>query len=47
MLDPEARYIYLNELKPPAGYVLDRAVATTFSLDLLTLLFLSLIHISR
>jgi hypothetical protein len=29
----------LNELKPPAGYVLDRAVATTFSLDLLTLLF--------
>jgi hypothetical protein len=38
MLDPETRYIYLDQLKPPAGYVLDRAVGTTFSLDLLTLL---------
>ncbi|HOL16077.1 MAG TPA: phospholipase D family protein [Bacillota bacterium] len=39
MLSPEARHIYLNELKPPPGYILDRALATTFSLDLLTLLF--------
>lgn len=38
MLDPEVRYTYLEELRPPVGYVLDRAVATTYSLDLLTLL---------
>ena len=38
MLDPELRYTYLDQLKPPAGYLLDRALATTFSLDLLTLL---------
>jgi hypothetical protein len=38
MLEPNSRQIYLEELRPPAGYVMDRAVATTFSLDLLTLL---------
>jgi hypothetical protein len=38
MLDPNNRHVYLEALQPPAGYGLDRAVATTFSLDLLTLL---------
>ncbi len=38
MLNPYARHIYLEELRPPEGYILDRAIATTFSLDLLTLL---------
>lgn len=38
MLEPSSRCIYLEELRPPVGYRLDRAVATTYSLDLLTLL---------
>lgn len=38
MLNPETRNIYLEELRPPVGYQLDRAVGTTFSLDLLSLL---------
>jgi len=38
MLDPRAREIYLDHLRPPTGYRLDGAVATTFSLDLLSLL---------
>lgn len=38
MLDPNERYLYLDGLSPPEGYVLDRAIATTFSLDLLSLL---------
>ncbi len=38
MLAPNQRQLYLDALKPPAGYSLDRAVGTTFSLDLLTLL---------
>lgn len=38
MLNPGSRQVYLEQLRPPAGYVLDRAIATTFSLDLLTLL---------
>jgi hypothetical protein len=38
MLDPHARLLYLEELRPPDGYVLDRAIATTFSLGLLSLL---------
>lgn len=38
MRDASTRHIYLNELRPPIGYLLDRAVATTFSLDLLALL---------
>lgn len=42
MLDPNIRRLYLDELKPPAPYVLDRAVGTTFSLDLLSLLVVPL-----
>ena len=38
MLEPNARLLYLDELRPPEGYSLDRAVATTYSLDLLALL---------
>lgn len=38
MLDPHSRHTYLQELRPPAGYQLDFALATTYSLDLLTLL---------
>lgn len=38
MLDPIAREIYLDHLRPPQGYRLDEAVATTFSLDLMSLL---------
>jgi hypothetical protein len=38
MLDPATRLLYLDELRPPPGYRLDRAVATTYSLDLLSLL---------
>lgn len=38
MLEPNTRHLYLDALRPPEGYQLDRAVATTFSLDLLTLL---------
>jgi hypothetical protein len=38
MLEPNSRRTYLSELRPPEGYALDRAVATTFSLDLLSLL---------
>lgn len=38
MLNPNTRHLYLESLQPPAGYVLDRAIATTFSLDLLSLL---------
>ena len=38
MLDPETRSHTLEILRPPHGYELDRAIATTFSLDLLALL---------
>jgi hypothetical protein len=38
MLEPTSRVVYLDELRAPEGYTLDRAVATTFSLDLLSLL---------
>jgi hypothetical protein len=38
MLEPSARYVYLDALKPPAGFSLDLGVGTTFSLDLETLL---------
>lgn len=34
MLAPDARAVLRDQLCPPAGYVLDRAVATTFTLDL-------------
>ncbi|MGA2256603.1 MAG: phospholipase D family protein, partial [Thermoguttaceae bacterium] len=38
MLEPNSRCVYLEELRPPVGYRLDRAIATTYSLELLTLL---------
>jgi hypothetical protein len=38
MLSPNSRSVYLEQLAPPDGYRLDRAVATTYSLDLLSLL---------
>jgi len=38
MLDPQDRRPFLDLLRPPAGYSLDKAVGTTYSLDLLTLL---------
>ena len=38
MLNPNTRYTCLEELRPPEGRKLDCAVATTFSLDLMTLL---------
>lgn len=38
MLDPEMRSYTLEILRPPPGYELDRAIGTTFSLDLLALL---------
>jgi hypothetical protein len=34
MLAPDARAVLLDELRPPVGYALDAAVATTFTLDL-------------
>ena len=38
MLEPEGRYLLLDALRPPTGYALDRAIGTTFSLDLAALL---------
>jgi hypothetical protein len=38
MLDPKDRQLYIRALQPPPGYVLDRAIATTYTLNLLTLL---------
>lgn len=38
MLDPRDRSLLLDALRPPPGYALDRAVGTTFTLDLLALL---------
>lgn len=38
MLEPEGRHLLLDALRPPTGYVLDRAIGTTFSLDLAALL---------
>jgi hypothetical protein len=34
MLAPEIRVVLLEQLRPPVGYTLDAAVATTFTLDL-------------
>lgn len=42
MLNPNERKLYLEALKPPADYTLDRGIATTYSLDLLTLLIVPL-----
>ena len=38
MLEPGNRRLFMDTLRPPVGFVLDCAVATTFTLDLLTLL---------
>jgi hypothetical protein len=38
MLDPEDRLLLLDALRPPPGYSFDRAVGTTFTLDLVALL---------
>ena len=38
MLEPEGRHLLLDALRPPTGYALDRAIGTTFSLDLAALL---------
>ena len=38
MLAPDSRALLLDALRPPAGYTLDRAVATTFTLDFETAL---------
>jgi hypothetical protein len=38
MLNPGDRSLLLECLRPPAGYALDRAIGTTYSLDLLALL---------
>src|SRR5213080_353656 len=38
MLDPHDRQLLLDLLRPPAGYQVDHALATTFSLDLIALL---------
>lgn len=38
MLDPQNRTLLRDALRPPPGYTLDRAIATTFSLDLMALL---------
>ena len=42
MLPPNQRELYLSALRPPPGFQLDRAIGTTYSLDLLTLLSLPL-----
>lgn len=34
MLEPDGRAVLTEQLRPPAGFHLDRAVATTFTLDL-------------
>ena len=38
MLNPRDRHLLLESLRPPAGYVLSRAIGTSYSLDLLALL---------
>ncbi len=38
MLDPNERQTYIDALRPPYEYVFDRAIGTTYSLNLLTLL---------
>ena len=38
MLEPGRRRLFLETLRPPDGYLLDRAVGTTFTLDLMALL---------
>ena len=42
MLAPDNRALLLDALRPPPGCSLDRAVATTFTLDLETALMVPL-----
>jgi hypothetical protein len=42
MLPPNQRELYLSALRPPPGFQLDRAIGTTYSLDLITMLSLPL-----
>jgi hypothetical protein len=42
MLEPSNRSLYTTALSPPRGYVFDQGLATTFSLDLTTLLAIPL-----
>ena len=42
MLAPDSRALLLDALRPPAGHLLDHAVATTFTLDLETALMVPL-----
>ncbi len=39
MLEPNQRHLLLEALRPPVGYQLDRAIGTTYGLDLQALLF--------
>lgn len=49
MLEPNDRRVLREALRPPPGYTVDRALATTFSLDLVALLVapLSFSHFDR
>jgi hypothetical protein len=38
MLRPHDRRVLIEALRPPQGYTVDRALATTYSLDLVALL---------
>jgi hypothetical protein len=38
MLEPGSRHLLIDALRPPAGFTLDMAVGTTFTLDLLSLM---------
>lgn len=38
MLSPYKRMLFLDALRPPAGYEFDRGIGTTFTLDMFTLL---------
>ncbi|MDP9469637.1 MAG: phospholipase D family protein [Chloroflexota bacterium] len=38
MLEPDARHLLLDALRPPLGHTLDLAVGTTYTLDLLALM---------
>lgn len=40
MLSPDTRSLYTEAVNPPPGYVFDQAIATTYSLDLATVLSL-------
>jgi hypothetical protein len=42
MLDPNRRSLLVNALRPPAGYVFSSGMATTYTLDLTTLLSIPL-----